>query len=480
MYISRYNHQPLMKRSLLTGIVLFAGAVFGFIVLIRSCLAKYDERSAISPVLYFEQPEEAVLFSLVEFEKTTSYSQKGGMTRRSVSSSYYIQTNDAITGEKKASKKIKKRSQVKEYPIEVMGSAGNLAWVFVGEPMAFNPFTLEKKADRTILENANPVLKGRFPAERRYYRFSRPDQAIFITATDGSFWKMDAVSFRVEPYEEGAEDDNPVARELARLKELEENNRAQSDTLYRQKNKEAVEKFRRREIDEATYMRISKEYYAERDRLGRVRDSLQRLIRSVEQDKDNVRELFSTVKRLNEGHQSFSSIKYNADTLNGRWYGLYARDEEKELTSDYFYYRNLYKETARRQFYSAAYTASDNGRRIKKQNIQKYNDYFLDGGLLVSNTTGKPEVSGEYYFVVHKNMVGKDGLIQLSLVHRNGSVKWTMNSTLKEWAHWIVTAKRMYVTGRNTDKLSSNQVNLLLVIDLATGGARSYDYMTDK
>ncbi|MBL7727337.1 MAG: hypothetical protein JNM68_06630, partial [Dinghuibacter sp.] len=72
------------------------------------------------------------------------------------------------------------------------------------------------------------------------------------------------------------------------------------------------------------------------------------------------------------------------------------------------------------------------------------------------------------------------GLIQLSLVHRNGSVKWTMNSTLKEWAHWIVTAKRMYVTGRNTDKLSSNQVNLLLVIDLATGGARSYDYMTDK
>lgn len=469
-----------MKRSLFTGVVILGGAIFGFILLLRSCLAKYDERSALSPVLYFEQAGKEVIFSLVEFEKTTSYSQKGGMTRRTVSSSYYIQVNDAVTGKKLKVEKIKKRSQVKQYPVEVMGAAGQLAWVFVGEPMAFDPFTLEKKADREILENANPVLKGRFPAEQRYYRFSKPEKAIYITATDGTFWKMDAVSFKVEPHEEGAEDDNPVARELARLKEQEAENRVQYDTLYRQKNKDAVERYRRREIDEAAYMRISKAYYAERGQLDKQRDSLQRLIRAVETDKDKLKELYRTIERLNDGRQSFSAIKYNADTLNGQWFGLYAREEEKEMKNDYFYYRNLYKETARRQFYYAGYTPNDNGRRIKLQNIQKQNDYFLDGGFLLSNITGRPLVANNCYFVVHKNLVGNEGLIQLSLVTMNGQVKWTVNSSLKEWAHWICTGKKLVVTGTSNSKLSSGQVNLLLIIDLATGAGSTYDFMADK
>ena len=58
------------------------------------------------------------------------------MTRRSVSTSYYVQANDAVTGES-CMRKIKKHTQIKFYLVEVLGYAGNSAWVFAGELMAF-------------------------------------------------------------------------------------------------------------------------------------------------------------------------------------------------------------------------------------------------------------------------------------------------------------------------------------------------------
>lgn len=79
--------------------------VLGFIYLLKGCLAKYDERFTKPPVLLFEKNGKSVVFAITEFQKTVSYSRKGGMVRKSVNTTYYIQTNDASTAEMVAEKK---------------------------------------------------------------------------------------------------------------------------------------------------------------------------------------------------------------------------------------------------------------------------------------------------------------------------------------------------------------------------------------
>src|SRR5215217_3093980 len=118
-------------KPLLIIILTIVLCVFGFMSLLRGCLSKYDERSAIAPVLYFKIGKESVLFSLVKFEKANSYSRNGSFVRKTVNTSYYIQTNDARTGKKLNSKKIKSHDQVKNFPVTMWGSDNNLAWVFL-------------------------------------------------------------------------------------------------------------------------------------------------------------------------------------------------------------------------------------------------------------------------------------------------------------------------------------------------------------
>src|SRR5688572_5521718 len=120
----------------LTVLLVIGGIVFGIIYLIRGCLSQFDERSALPRILYFKKDNQAVIFTLVKFEKATSYSRKGGMVQKSVSTNYSVQVNDAITGNKLKDRKIKHHSDIKIYPIEVMGASKNAAWAFIGEPMA--------------------------------------------------------------------------------------------------------------------------------------------------------------------------------------------------------------------------------------------------------------------------------------------------------------------------------------------------------
>ncbi|MEQ1677232.1 MAG: PA2928 family protein [Chitinophagaceae bacterium] len=189
----------LLRKPAITIILGIAVLVLGFIFLLKGCLAKYDERFIKVPALYFEKNGKAVVFSIVEFQKTTSYSRKGNMTQKSVSTSYYVQTNDGATTAFIANKKIKGHRQVKNFPIEMLGASGITAWLFMGEPMAFDAFTLEKKADIAILETANGQLQGKFPAERQFYHFNRADNNVYFTATDGSKWKLDTRTLKATP-----------------------------------------------------------------------------------------------------------------------------------------------------------------------------------------------------------------------------------------------------------------------------------------
>lgn len=133
------------KTLINTGIFILLFAA-GLVFLIRGCLSKYDSRFAMPPALYFEENGKTVVFSIVQLQNTTSYSSKGGVTRRSIDVEYSIQCNDASTGTKVNSVAIAEHEDIKEHPVEVLGAAHNRAWAFIGELMAFDPFTLEKVA----------------------------------------------------------------------------------------------------------------------------------------------------------------------------------------------------------------------------------------------------------------------------------------------------------------------------------------------
>jgi len=160
-----------MRKLLLGGFLILGLIVAGFLFLLKGCLSRYDERSAIIPALYIEKNGKGVLFAIVKYAKATSYSKKGGVTSKSVSTTYYIQNNDPVTGAKLGEQKIKHHNDVKYPPVETIGSSAGLAWVLMGELMAFDAFSLEKKADKAIIESKNPALKGKLPHEKRFFEF---------------------------------------------------------------------------------------------------------------------------------------------------------------------------------------------------------------------------------------------------------------------------------------------------------------------
>jgi len=149
------------------------------------CLASYDERSAISTALFFEKDGKGIVFTIVKYGKATSYKSNGGSTYKRLSTNYLIQANDAETGELISNKKIKHNSDVKFHPVTTMGSGNGKAWVFIGELLAYDPFTLEKFADKEIIEAKNPQLKGKMPDEKTYYVYNNATDEILMTASDG-------------------------------------------------------------------------------------------------------------------------------------------------------------------------------------------------------------------------------------------------------------------------------------------------------
>lgn len=207
-----------------SSIIIIALAIAGFIFAFRSCLSKYDERSAIPPVLYFKNDSISVLFSLVKYEKATSYSRSRGFTHKTVSDYYYIQCNNALTGEKINSREI--TSDIKNFPEVVLGGEGHHAWVFINELMAFDAFNLQTVADVKMIEAKNPSLKGMMPKERQYYEFNVEAQGIVFKANDGAQWVIHSNSLMAQPYiQPGKLESKSVAERIAtqlqdRLKDL--------------------------------------------------------------------------------------------------------------------------------------------------------------------------------------------------------------------------------------------------------------------
>lgn len=449
-------------RKLFVGGLLFTGLLVGGIfLLIRSCLSKYDERYALAPALYLEKQGQPVLFSIVKFEKTTSFSQHGGIIQRSVSTWYYVQSNDAKTGNLINYKKVRHHSDIPFFPVKTLGVAADAVWVLMGEIMAFDPLTLAVKADQAALENKNPALKGMFPAEERFYRLNPADQQLYITAKDGVQWKINCATLEATP---------------ADLYPPE--NRIDSVLQLTQREQHKIQQM----LDSLTqppYTFASQGRQARQHWYGR-RDSLQQMLFALRNRESEYQQLQRGVHRLQRTGISFGQIKNNQDTCVGKWFGLYSKEEMQELP-DRLSMHTAYGEAARRILYTAPYEADNRGRyniRLNDAAPLSPESVFLQGGFLLNKQTGLPIRlhDPEGALVVHKDQVGNEGRILLSRIHFDGSLAWTLNTDLYEWIDWQLSGTHLYVSGNHLNKGGNDKVTMMWSIPLATGNATRFFY----
>ncbi|NOT52292.1 MAG: hypothetical protein HOP10_13560 [Chitinophagaceae bacterium] len=472
----------MFRKAVIGGIFTIGLLIFGFIMLLRSCLSQFDERSAISNPVIVESNGQTVVFSLVKFEKTTSYSRQGGFVRKSVSTSYYVQSNDGISGSKLRSKKIKKHSQVKSFPIEVLGVSNNIAWIFAGELMAFDPFTLEKIADAAAIEAKNPSLKGKLSSERRYYEYDH-QYGIKLTANDGSRYVLNTSTMIASPSEEETEKDPGLAR-MKELQKQQESLRKVSDSNYAH-FRNAGKLYNERKISGVAYQDSSDRFMKERSIITKLEDSLRKLVQNADEEMDELRDQERLVNTL-QSSRHFSQVKVNTDSFSNKWYGILTAEEIEKLPGQ-FDYRKTFGDADRNKLYVATITIKDPSKKFSKWMIgaekQKISDaVFLQGGFLLDITTGKPiHLSGpDGFLVVYKEQLGSEAKIMLSRVGIDGKQNWSLNTGLKEFSYWIIHKQRLYVFGTDNKELSSGDINVMHIVDLTTGRIVTHDYFKNK
>jgi hypothetical protein len=458
------------------GIFLVGLMIFGFIFLLRACLAQFDERFAIPPGLYFEKGTDRVLLSLVQFNKTDSYSSENGVEYKSVTGTYFLQLNNPETGEKLKEEKLKDNDEIEERPVEVLGASDNKAWIFAGELMAFDPFSLKTIADKSILEQKNPALEGILPKERRFYQFNYQTKDFYITGSDGTKWKLDANTLKAEPFEF----DKLESKWKTLIKSIEaeeKKNQSKTDSLFMQIRNVSM-------ADGAEeYFRKAKVINNNREGLYKIRDSLNQLkskYRERDQNEDQLRRTYETLQRMNVG---YSSMRSNQDTVEGQWYGIYSQKELDEL------YQRVqasaaYEETARRNFYATNYYKGKFNELLynkEESRIPTAGSVFLQGGFLLDKESAQPfHLSNPTSFlVVSKDKIGNNGSIILTRIDFNGKKLWEYNSNLPEWVDWRAYDDKLFIFGADNKEIGSH-CSLLQILDLSTSKVIKYDYFEDK
>ena len=475
----------MIKKTVLTVVLVIALMIVGFIFLLRGCLAGYDERSAIVPAMYFEKDGKSVVFTIVKFDECTSYKSSGGMTQKSVSTSYYIQINDAVTGENLDKKKIKTHGRIKNHPVSLMGKGGGNAWVFIGEPMAFDPFTLEKIADKSIIEARNPALAGKMPDARTYYNFHSNTGELYITATNGQAYVMSTSTLLATVVDEDAVNIDPV---MAKVKALEKKIKdlGEEDRAWYDKFREFNRLYNARKISYEVYQDSTRSFNRRNDTIAAIRKKIAEEMEAWKDQADEIRDRQRDIEQMNRGNGvSYTDMSVASDTFNGRWYGLMMAADLEKRSKD-FQYRPVYTETSRNKLYGASVRLKDPDNRSKKLLVdepEKMNsDVFLQGGFMLDKANALPiHLSGKDGFIIcYREKVGHDGAIMLARIDLEGHTVWTVNTKLTEFLDWIFTGKRLVVFGKDNKELSSGQANVLLNIDLSNGSQTIHDFFTDK
>lgn len=466
----------MLSKIFVGGFLTIMALVALFVFSLRSCLSKYDERSVKSKPLVFTQNNKTVVFAIVQHDKTTSYRRRGNMVSKSVSSTYFIQTNDGANGNKIAEHKVKKHSDMKSYWVEILGACHNTAWLYIDELLAYNPFTLEKIADKKSIEEKNPFLKDKLPKERRYYKII--DNTILITALDGVTYELSPTTLQasvVGNKESTVEKQRKVLnKELAIIRQ--ENNAAYS--RFRENNKQyalgklALQAYK----DSSQVFDNQKKYFASKE------DSINTLLKELSNVLTKEDVFVKNRKESINNHPFFNSIKINSDTINNKWFGLFTEVDIEKQTGT-FYYNTATAETSNNKFYTAKLIASSNNNWVVAEDkVLNDTHSYLQGGFLLNTEDGMPlhlnQPDG--YLIASKNQLGNDGIILLSRIDNNGKQHWQINTGLKEFLAWTKVKNLLYVFGADNKELTSDQINVLHIIDLASGSITTHDYFKDN
>lgn len=456
-----------MRKLILGGFITIAAIVAGFLFLMRGCLSRFDERFVTGQVLYCAAAEKEVIFSIIQSEKATSYSNKRGLIHKTVSTTYLVQSNDALTGALLTVQKVKKHSDVKSFPVETLGVQGQLVWVYMGELMAFDAFTLEKKADTQILETHNPFTKNQWPKERRYYQYDAEKQQMRVTLSNGSVWKLDAACLQLQAL---PDTNDEIGKSLSGvIHEQVLFSIRQQDSLYQQ--------YRNQQINRT-------EYALKLKQLQKERDSLYTRARKADKNERSDNQLHNRQRMMREAlYPSYSQLHISMDTIAGKLFTLLSTDEWQQAHTR-IQWQSANGDARRRMLYTAPYTINrfEEAEFLKPAGQPLSHEFFLDGGFLLDRATAgvirlQQPAS---WLIISKSVVGREGTLVLQRVDTLGNNLWRFDTGLTEWGQWQLVNNRLLITGAQQANLGYRKTHLLYLIDLNNGSVKGYDYFTDK
>lgn len=465
-------------------IVILVLIISGFILLLRGCLSRYDERSAITPALYFEKDNRGIVFTIIRDGRATSYKRTGGSTYKSMSVRYYIQSNDAGTGELIKNKKVRHQSDIKFHPVTVLGNGNGKAWFLMGELLAYDPLTLEKFADREIIEAKNPQLLGRLPEQQHYYQNIDASNGILITATDGIKYMLSTTTLLATAVDDEATAKSPVAATISKLRK-ERTALDEQYKLHYERYRNYYQLYTEKKLSYAAYLDSGRLFNRQQDSIRDRKQALSEEISDLENLDRSSQDRQRQMDDLKTGSKNYSNMCTAVDTFNGRWYGLLS-NTDLEKPGTHFRYRNVHNETARNKLYSAPITLKDSSKRAAEIEVgepAKVNEaVYLQGGFLLDPATALPIhlTNAEGFIICSREKVGHEGSIILTRVDLQGNTIWTYNTKLREFAGLINPGKRLIILGNDNKNISSGDANLLLSIDLLNGKAVMHDYFTGK
>lgn len=172
-------------------LLLVGGIGLGTYALVQRSLAGMDQRHKVGPVVV---TKDGSLITVVENEKTTSYSRRGNFTTRSVSSTYSLQSNRVNDGNRITEAELGSgRGMIRHSP-QLLGYTPPLIWVLTDRLKGFDAATLKEVASEKTLSEKNPTLAGKFVHDSAYGKFYRVDPSgkhLLLTTNDGYNYTID-------------------------------------------------------------------------------------------------------------------------------------------------------------------------------------------------------------------------------------------------------------------------------------------------
>ena len=162
-----------------------------------------------------------------------------------------------------------------------MGAGNNMAWVFIGELLAYDPFTLEKIADKEIIETKKPLLKGKMPDEERYYEYDRIVNSILITATDGMKYLLSTADLKAIEINNDDISTNTLEATIKALKKQEEAMAQQYRAGY-DRCRAYNQLYSEKKISYTAYLDIGKNFNRLQDSISKWKNNLRNEISDLD------------------------------------------------------------------------------------------------------------------------------------------------------------------------------------------------------